>query len=52
MVLDNAPALIGYVDGGLRYIFCNHTYLEWYGREPANCTRGQTPLTPSESQGV
>ncbi|MEO8627562.1 MAG: PAS domain-containing protein [Betaproteobacteria bacterium] len=37
MVLDNAPALIGYVDSGLRYIFCNHTYREWYGREPASC---------------
>ena len=35
LVLENAPTLIGYVDTQLRFRFCNRTYLEWYGSDPA-----------------
>ena len=34
MITDNTPALIGYVDSGLRYRYANATYFEWFGRKP------------------
>jgi len=34
MITDNTPALIGYVDEGLRYRYANATYCEWFGRKP------------------
>jgi diguanylate cyclase (GGDEF)-like protein/PAS domain S-box-containing protein len=34
MITDNTPALIGYVDEGLRYRYANATYFEWFGRKP------------------
>jgi diguanylate cyclase (GGDEF)-like protein/PAS domain S-box-containing protein len=34
MITDNTPALIGYVDSGLRYRYANATYHDWFGRKP------------------
>ncbi|QFU15113.1 sensor domain-containing protein [Microvirga thermotolerans] len=33
-ILNNVPALMGYVDRQERYLFTNNTYREWYGVEP------------------
>lgn len=30
MITDNLPALVSYLDTGLRYRFVNHTYTEWF----------------------
>src|SRR5262249_54302037 len=34
MITDNTPALIGYVDSGLRYRHANATYFDWFGKRP------------------
>jgi diguanylate cyclase (GGDEF)-like protein/PAS domain S-box-containing protein len=34
-ITDNMPGLIGYIDKEERYQFCNATYREWVGVEPA-----------------
>jgi len=33
-ILNNVPALMGYIDRRERYLFTNNTYKEWYGVEP------------------
>jgi PAS domain S-box-containing protein len=43
LVLENAPTLIGYVDTELRYRFCNRTYQEWYGDDPATLIGHRIP---------
>jgi len=34
-ILDNSPALIGYIDPELRLRFCSATYRVWFGIDPA-----------------
>ncbi|HSN39161.1 MAG TPA: PAS domain S-box protein [Burkholderiales bacterium] len=33
-IADNMPALIGYIDAGLRFRFVNRAYEDWYGMKP------------------
>ncbi len=40
LITDATPALIAYVDAGLRYRFVNQRYQEWFGRAPQEL-RGQ-----------
>lgn len=34
LVTDSLPALISYVDRNERYVYANHTYMEWFGIDP------------------
>ena len=34
-ITDNMPGMIGYIDRDERFQFCNATYRDWVGREPA-----------------
>jgi len=34
-ILDHMPAMIGYWDRHLHNRFCNHAYLKWFGKDPA-----------------
>ncbi len=36
LVTDTSAACVGYIDTEQRFRFCNRTYLEWYGIEPAD----------------
>jgi diguanylate cyclase (GGDEF)-like protein/PAS domain S-box-containing protein len=35
-IADNVPALIAYIDTGMRYIFANQRYQEWFGVRSAD----------------
>jgi diguanylate cyclase (GGDEF)-like protein/PAS domain S-box-containing protein len=35
-IADNVPALIAYIDTGMRYIFANQRYQEWFGVKSAD----------------
>jgi PAS domain S-box-containing protein len=34
LVADTVPALLAYVDEGMRYVWVNETYRRWFGRSP------------------
>jgi PAS domain S-box-containing protein len=36
MIADNLPALIGYLDHNLRYLFVNQAFADWYGGKTAD----------------
>jgi PAS domain S-box-containing protein len=36
MIADNLPALIGYLDSNLRYVFVNQAFPDWYGGKTAD----------------
>jgi PAS domain S-box-containing protein len=36
MIADNLPALIGYLDHNLRYLFVNQAFPDWYGGKTAD----------------
>jgi PAS domain S-box-containing protein len=42
MLTNSAPILIGQMDCELRYVFCNHKYQKWFGRDPHSMI-GKTP---------
>jgi diguanylate cyclase (GGDEF)-like protein/PAS domain S-box-containing protein len=35
-IADNVPALIAYIDTGMRYVFANQRYQEWFGVKSAD----------------
>jgi diguanylate cyclase (GGDEF)-like protein/PAS domain S-box-containing protein len=48
-IADNVPALIAYIDTGLRYAFANQRYQEWFGVKSADMLGKTVPEAMGEA---
>ncbi|MGJ7914777.1 diguanylate cyclase domain-containing protein [Massilia sp. LXY-6] len=48
-IADNVPALIAYIDSGMRYAFANQRYQEWFGVKSADMLGKTVPEAMGEA---